>query len=762
METAMDTAQHAASSAAEEFLAPVRSAADEYMASSRKESTVRNYKANMNQFGKWLSEHDRVSWRALVIREGSSFAVNPQGLLEHNCDPFIEWLKAKQGRVDAFGDPDPVSAGTLKTYRSALVYLYQESRIPIPAHITERLSTVYKGVSHKDAELREKGFGKVDVGKEPMPFSLYCQVMKYLMASKKAKYRWAAALMVLQWNTCSRSVNTASIHVSHLSWAADSLLVHFSRSKTDRGGTKPKHKAHIFANPVNPAICSLLNLALYLIEHGESNDEFLFPGGKQEERYGDILREIWRIPEITEALDKHGLKPEQMGTRSIRKGAATYGCGGSPQGVGIISMCIRAAWQIGSVLQRYLHHESAGDCVAGRTLAGLPPDTPEFALLPPHFPTDLAGVDDLVKEWFPSQLWLRINMRPILRICCAQVVYHYDFLKATLCDDHVLRFTATFQDRTRMASLRDSLVTGTTSDFMTGSGVPVWCSLVRSADSLQQDLRGARQDIAQVQKELMVIGKDVRVEMLSRFGQFTAELDATTETRLGQLAAAIADLQREVAKSADATVATVGRAVTAFLSDSEGMAGAMALARQRIHSRDSPLTEGALSLAEKLEAKEAELERLKGELEPLKAELEPLKAKVAELEAEIQRRDEAAVLASAAEAAATAATAALRVRDEEMARAIRAREVAMLEGQTETDGHVIDGGEYRHWLYDNAIHQVPRTFEFPKGNWITRGCCGCWVMPGSALPLSELSSPSIWLPSNDRGITASGGRYLTL
>ena len=50
-----------------------------------------------------------------------------------------------------------------------------------------------------------------------------------------------------------------------------------------------------------------------------------------------------------------------MGTHSIRKGAATYCCAGVHPGPPVISVCLRAGWTIGRVKERYLKYENAGE-----------------------------------------------------------------------------------------------------------------------------------------------------------------------------------------------------------------------------------------------------------------------------------------------------------------------------------------------------------------------------------------------------------------
>ena len=79
--------------------------------------------------------------------------------------------------------------------------------------------------------------------------------------------------------------------------------------------------------------------------------------------------------------------PDEIGSHSIRKGAATYCCAGVHPGPPIVSVCLRAGWTIGRVKERYLKYENAGDELVGRTLTGIPPTSYEFGISPVYFST---------------------------------------------------------------------------------------------------------------------------------------------------------------------------------------------------------------------------------------------------------------------------------------------------------------------------------------------------------------------------------------
>lgn len=147
-------------------------------------------------------------------------------------------------------------------------------------------------------------------------------------------------------------------------------------------------------------------------------------------------------------------------------------------------MCIRAAWKIGSVLQRYLKHQDAGDCVAGRTLAGLPTNSQEFAILPPHFDPLDPEADHWLRACFRPTLLARRSLVPVLRLCFAQMVFHYDFLRDTLHDRHMLFTTQLFGDSNKVADLKQRLIFDYTSPHMKATGIPVWVNLLQDMEKL--------------------------------------------------------------------------------------------------------------------------------------------------------------------------------------------------------------------------------------------------------------------------------------
>ena len=157
------------------------------------------------------------------------------------------------------------------------------------------------------------GLGEVREGKDPMTFQLYRLVSLWMIELGSDDGIWGHLFLVLTWNLMCRVNNTSQICLCYMEWADDALRIYFANSKTDR---------------FNTAV--------------ESNSR-LFPGHHQFKRFANLLKQVLRSHE-DELLDL-GICWEDLGTHSIRKGAATYvsSCPGGPSS-GAISVRGDGQW----------------------------------------------------------------------------------------------------------------------------------------------------------------------------------------------------------------------------------------------------------------------------------------------------------------------------------------------------------------------------------------------------------------------------------
>ena len=207
--------------------------------------------------------------------------------------------------------------------------------------------------------------------------------------------------------------------------------MYFLKHKSDQVGLTKDEARHVYFNPCMPIICPICVLGAYCLAFPEVviAGGKLFPGSEQKSRFGKCLHRIFKSNRDL-YLSQH-VDPEELGTHSIRKGAATYCCAGVHPSPPVDSVCLRAGWTIGRVKERYLKYESAGDELVGQTLTGIPPTSCEFEIsLVSFFVSNDTNYQ--LSESFLSMVFPIENTK--LKCLCKQLlgcmIYHEEFLMA--------------------------------------------------------------------------------------------------------------------------------------------------------------------------------------------------------------------------------------------------------------------------------------------------------------------------------------------
>lgn len=326
----------------------------------------------------------------------------------------------------------------------------------------------------KHAEESQAGSLK-DSGKRPLKFQQYIDLCSRSLRLLDTGF--THLFLILSWNLMCRSKSTESVQLDHFSHENDAIGCVFYKSKTDQAGDKRRDPKHLYANPNEPTACVFLALAIYLACNPQHGVSALFPGSNQRDRFSKSLARL--ANECQDGLSKN------VGTHSIRKGAATYVIAGSTSGPSIVNVCIRCGWALGHVMERYLHYDGAGDQYVGRVVAGLPLSSSKFACLPPHFTKDSAGdIDPVIKIVFPC-VWQRCpQLRGVLALCLASLAYHCDFLVSSLPLNHPLLSTPLFADVSMLARVRPFLTTSST--LLHPTGIPPHISIHARIEDIYQ------------------------------------------------------------------------------------------------------------------------------------------------------------------------------------------------------------------------------------------------------------------------------------
>ena len=200
--------------------------------------------------------------------------------------------------------------------------------------------------------------------------------------------------------------------------------------KNDQSSERPRDPRHIYANPLQPEVCPILSLGYYYLCFAFATDQNqLFPGSNQDDRFKNTLQRILKPPAGLTELERRGATADSFGSHSIRKGSATYSTSGTTSCPSAQSVHRRAGWSMCKISDIYMRYEAAGDQFVGRTVSGLPPVDADFAILPPFFGArthaDMAKADNGINSCFIN---LPAPLRRVAAFCLASVVYHHDWL----------------------------------------------------------------------------------------------------------------------------------------------------------------------------------------------------------------------------------------------------------------------------------------------------------------------------------------------
>jgi hypothetical protein len=400
-----------------------------------------------------------------------------------------------------------LALATVRGYKSALKWKYGEEGLLWDQALDAELEHVLKGWSRLVATLKQQAKMDVVEGKLPLSVQGFETLAETLAKARvedfqskrqqrgrnvtvkqgntfgRALFGWA--FIVLQWNLLARSNSIATIMLEHVSWQQDALVITIPKSKSDQSGANSIPR-HLYANTTEPCICPVLAFAVLVFSKSyrldpASNKSFpLFDGTDNEGRFSELLKLMINKLNPSEL----GCLPEELGTHSIRKGAASH-CTGMISGPSTVQVFLRAGWSLGNVQDRYIFAEQGGDQLTGRVLSGLPFNDRNFAALPPHF----------TKEGLTAISWPRIlpmySHYPVafqhaLPNLLASIVHHYEWLQKSLDRNHPF-FSSSLMSSGCIESLKPYVLTGINRCEKTGmkaTGIPPFLALTNEFNEL--------------------------------------------------------------------------------------------------------------------------------------------------------------------------------------------------------------------------------------------------------------------------------------
>ena len=338
------------------------------------------------------------------------------------------------------------SSSAFNSFGSAIRYFHEISdenkpeghpSIILSQECIDVASVMCKGRKRIMASLKAKGLLNAIEGKT------FLRKSGYVMLARKALIEpgcvrtslLAHAFMVIDWNLMSRSQEVGSLRWENIGWECDSLTVTSCKSKTNQSGEHITPR-FLYANPIEPVICPILALGIKLVCTNTCGN--IFEGVSAESKFSNWLQNKMANLNLEE-IARLGCRPKDIGTHSFRKGASTFACGVT-DGPQYEIVNLRMEHTNGGVKDRYIFRQAGADKFVGRTVCGLDLTSSDFAILPPHF-IDLNDVDfaqilpvDALSVENPGFL----SAIPFL---IASVIYHWDWIKATLPPRHSIFYS---------------------------------------------------------------------------------------------------------------------------------------------------------------------------------------------------------------------------------------------------------------------------------------------------------------------------------
>ena len=190
-----------------------------------------------------------------------------------------------------------LTADGYATKKSCVYHLYRISEVAYPPEVRQLLGQSVAGLKRQKARADQNEGNRIQVGKDSLKQEVYQLVCELLMESEDPTSIFAHFFLTLQWNLIGRSESVTMSHLSHIEIEDDALVLYFAHTKCDQTGLKKDEPWHIYANPLNPAVCAHLAMAKYLLSNSEILKEGgkLFPGMKQYDRYSKFMKRFLRI-----------------------------------------------------------------------------------------------------------------------------------------------------------------------------------------------------------------------------------------------------------------------------------------------------------------------------------------------------------------------------------------------------------------------------------------------------------------------------------
>ena len=287
-------------------------------------NTRKHYDGHIRKLTTWLKQsHPNLVEEISTSSSSTAPASNLRIKLPLQAQVILNYLVSTQRK----GNGKLVATSTMTGIGSAINDMYRSRGLQISEQIKAKLNQFMAGHRRMVADAKQQGQLPMFEGKRPLSHTGYLNLAKYALKTQSSRVGslFPHTFIVLAWNLFARSHSVAALMLNHFEWKDDALMVTVPKHKGDQEGARI-YPLHVYANPIQPEICSILALAIHVIciqyHHTGSVDEEgtrgwkLFGGSNMEGRFSNWLQDSMKTGLFTEA--DIGADPSAIGTHSFR------------------------------------------------------------------------------------------------------------------------------------------------------------------------------------------------------------------------------------------------------------------------------------------------------------------------------------------------------------------------------------------------------------------------------------------------------------
>jgi hypothetical protein len=173
---------------------------------------------------------------------------------------------------------------------------------------------------------------------------------------------------------------------------------------------------------------------------------------------------------------------------------------------------------LGKIRDKYIFVCEGGDQLCGRMVSGADFTSESFATLPPHFREEAKEIltEDFLETIMPGYKGKAPGFKRCIPYFLASIIYHEDFLRDFLPEDHPLFRSRVFTQNSHLEELRKHVVTGVgrcPHTSMTATGVPPHLVIAKQIEQLIKRIESLE---AKLDEKIDVLTKDLPNDVAAR------------------------------------------------------------------------------------------------------------------------------------------------------------------------------------------------------------------------------------------------------